>query len=49
LRGAEGAYLLIPPNMATPQFGAYQRATVDAIAAALHATEIPHVVLLSFN
>jgi uncharacterized protein YbjT (DUF2867 family) len=47
LRGAEGAYLLIPPNMATPKFTAYQHATADSIVAALQATEVPHVVLLS--
>jgi uncharacterized protein YbjT (DUF2867 family) len=47
LRGAEGAYLLIPPNMAEPDFRAYQDRTVDALAAAVKHSEVPHVVLLS--
>lgn len=45
--GAEGAYVLVPPNMAAPSFRDYQRATADAIAKALRTAEVPHAVLLS--
>jgi uncharacterized protein YbjT (DUF2867 family) len=47
LEGAEGAYLLVPPNVAAPNFRDYQRATSDAVAAAVRASRVPHVVLLS--
>lgn len=47
LRGADGAYLLVPPNLAAPDFRAYQRATVQAIAEAVDAARVPHVVFLS--
>jgi len=46
-RGARGAYVLVPPNLAAPDFRAYQRATGEAIAQALEAARVPHVVLLS--
>lgn len=47
LRGADGAYVLVPPNMATPDFRAYQKATGESIAAAAAASGLPHIVLLS--
>lgn len=47
LAGAKGAYVLVPPNMAAPDFRAFQRATADAIAAAVRTAAVPHVVLLS--
>lgn len=47
LRGAKGAYLLVPPNMAAPDFRAYQKATGEALVAAVKQSGIPHVVLLS--
>lgn len=47
LRGAKGAYLLVPPNMAAPDFRAYQKATGEALVAAVKQSGVPHVVLLS--
>lgn len=47
LSGAEAAYLLIPPNMATDDFRAYQQRLVDGYLAAIEATGVRHVVLLS--
>lgn len=47
LRGADGAWLLVPPNMGAPDFRAYQDATGEAIVAAVAAVKLPHVVLLS--
>jgi uncharacterized protein YbjT (DUF2867 family) len=47
LEGADGAYLLIPPNMAAPSFRAYQDATAGALVEAARASRVPHVVLLS--
>jgi uncharacterized protein YbjT (DUF2867 family) len=47
LRGAAGFFVLVPPNFAVPDFYAYQRATGDAIAAAVKESGVPHVVLLS--
>lgn len=47
LAGARGAYLLVPPSVTAPSFRAYQDATVDALAAAIEATGVPHVALLS--
>ncbi len=45
--GTAGAFVLVPPNMAAPDFRAYQRRVVDAIAKAAEATKLPHLVLLS--
>jgi len=45
--GASGAYVLVPPNMATADFRGYQRAAADAIASAARSSGVPHVVLLS--
>lgn len=47
LVGARGAYLLLPPNMATGDFRAYQRRTGEAIVEAVRRARTPHVVLLS--
>lgn len=47
LTGVRGAYLLIPPTMAAPDFYAYQVATGRALAAAAKAAKVPHVVFLS--
>jgi uncharacterized protein YbjT (DUF2867 family) len=47
LRGAEGAYLLIPPTFAAPDFRAYQDRLGSSIAEALRASRVPHTVLLS--
>ena len=47
LRGAEGAYLLIPPNFATADYRAYQDQLGTALAEAVRASRVPHVVLLS--
>jgi uncharacterized protein YbjT (DUF2867 family) len=45
--GAEGAYVLVPPKMGAPSFRAYQDATTASIVAAVRATKLAHVVLLS--
>lgn len=47
LSGAKGAYLLLPPNMASGDFRAYQRRTGEAIVEAVRRARTPHVVLLS--
>jgi uncharacterized protein YbjT (DUF2867 family) len=47
LSGAEAAYVLIPPNMATDDFRAYQQRLVDCYVAGIEATGVRHVVLLS--
>src|SRR4051794_21351787 len=47
LRGAKGAYLLVPPNLAAPSFREYQRRTGEALVEAVRRSGIPHVVLLS--
>jgi uncharacterized protein YbjT (DUF2867 family) len=47
LSGAKGVYLLVPPNLAAPDFRAYQKATGEAIVKAVEKSKIPHVVLLS--
>ena len=47
LTGVDGAWVLVPPNMAVADFRAYQKATTDAIAAAVAASGLPHVVVLS--
>jgi len=47
LAGAEGAYVLIPPNMGASDFRAYQQRVVDAVAAGVEATGLRHLVLLS--
>jgi uncharacterized protein YbjT (DUF2867 family) len=50
LRGATGFFVLLPPNYAVTspaEFYGYQRKTADAIAGAVKAAGVPHVVLLS--
>jgi uncharacterized protein YbjT (DUF2867 family) len=47
LKGAEGFFTLLPPDFAAPDFYAAQRKTADAIASAVKASGIPHVVMLS--
>jgi len=45
--GAKGAWVLVPPNMAIPDFRGYQREVVAAIASAAESSRLPHLVLLS--
>jgi uncharacterized protein YbjT (DUF2867 family) len=47
LNGAKGFFTLLPPNYAAPDFYAYQRQVSDTIAAAVKASGVPHVVILS--
>jgi uncharacterized protein YbjT (DUF2867 family) len=47
LRGAEGAYLLSPPNLSVPSFRAYQAAISRSLAEAVAESGVPHVVFLS--
>jgi uncharacterized protein YbjT (DUF2867 family) len=47
LRGASGFFTLLPPNYQATDFFASQRKTADSIAAAVKASGVPHVVLLS--
>jgi uncharacterized protein YbjT (DUF2867 family) len=47
LKGAEGAYVLVPPSFTAPSFRAYQDRLSTAIAEAVRASRVPHVVFLS--
>jgi uncharacterized protein YbjT (DUF2867 family) len=47
LSGAEAAYVLIPPNMATDDFRAYQARVVDVLSSGIEAAGTRHVALLS--
>jgi uncharacterized protein YbjT (DUF2867 family) len=47
LSGAQGAWLLLPPNMAVHGFRAWQRRTVESMATAVQASGIRHVAFLS--
>ena len=47
LRGATALFTLLPPNLAVPDFYAFQRQTSDTIAAAVKASGVGHVVMLS--
>ena len=47
LKGAEGAYLLVPPDGTSTAFLARGARITDAMKQALEATAVPHVVLLS--
>lgn len=47
LTGAEGAYLLSPPDLGAKDFIAERKKTVDAIAEAVDASGVGHVVFLS--
>lgn len=45
--GAKAGYLVIPPNLATPDVRSYQNRVVDAIAAAIQNAGVTHAVTLS--
>lgn len=45
--GAQGVYALIPPNMSSPDFRAYQDAVTESIAKALEKGGVDHAVTLS--
>jgi uncharacterized protein YbjT (DUF2867 family) len=45
--GAEGAYVMIPPDLANPDYAAYQDKVIEAIASALGKGVPAHVVALS--
>jgi len=45
--GAEAAYVMIPPDMASPDYAAYQDRAIEAIASALEKGAPAHVVALS--
>ncbi len=47
LSGVQGAYLLLPPNLTTGNFRAYQDRVGQSLVRAVEAAEVPHVVLLS--
>jgi uncharacterized protein YbjT (DUF2867 family) len=47
LRGARGAYLLIPPSFTAPSLRAHQTNVARSLAAAALESEVGHVVLLS--
>ncbi len=47
LAGAEGAYLLAPPDLRSDDLLAKNRAVIDAYAAGLAAARVPHAVFLS--
>ncbi|MGA8216751.1 MAG: NmrA family NAD(P)-binding protein, partial [Candidatus Sulfotelmatobacter sp.] len=45
--GAKGVYVMMPPNVASPDFRAFQNRVADTIAAAVKAASVTHVVTLS--
>lgn len=47
LQGAKGAWLLVPPSPAEPDFPAYQDRVTASLVKASATAEVPHVVLLS--
>ncbi len=47
LAGAEGAYLLSPPDLGASDFLALRKKTASAIAEAVETSRVPHVVFLS--
>lgn len=47
LKGADGFFVLLPPNFAAQDFYGAQRQTADHIAAAVKASGVKHVVMLS--
>jgi uncharacterized protein YbjT (DUF2867 family) len=47
LKGASALFTLLPPNYQATDFFATQRKTADAIAGAVKASAVPHVVFLS--
>lgn len=44
---ASAAYVLVPPNIASPDIRAYQTRVADSIASALKTNAVPHAVVLS--
>ena len=47
LRGAQAAYLLIPPNMTVDDVRAYQTRVVESVGRAVEGSQLTHAVLLS--
>jgi uncharacterized protein YbjT (DUF2867 family) len=47
LEGASGFFTLLPPNYQAADFFEFQKKTADAIAGAVKASGVPHVVMLS--
>jgi len=47
LRGAQGAYLLIPPSFTAPSLRAHQTRIARSLAAAAAESHLPHLVFLS--
>ncbi len=47
LKGAQGLFVLLPPNLAATDILADQKKTIAAVSQAVTATKVPHVVLLS--
>jgi uncharacterized protein YbjT (DUF2867 family) len=47
LKGAKGFFTLLPPNYEATDFFATQKKTADVIGAAVRASGVPHVVMLS--
>src|ERR1022692_1215510 len=45
--GAKAVYVMMPPNIASPDFRAFQNRVTDAIAGALKSAGVTHVVTLS--
>jgi uncharacterized protein YbjT (DUF2867 family) len=45
--GARAVYLMIPPNLKSPDLGAYQKSVSDAEAQAIEKAGVEHAVLLS--
>jgi uncharacterized protein YbjT (DUF2867 family) len=45
--GAEAAYVMIPPDLANPDYAAYQDRVIDAYASALEGGKVPYAVALS--
>jgi uncharacterized protein YbjT (DUF2867 family) len=45
--GADAAYLMIPPDLANPDYAAYQDKVTEAIASALEKNGVAHIVALS--
>jgi uncharacterized protein YbjT (DUF2867 family) len=47
LRGAQSAYLLLPPNLAAEDFVAYQGRVIEALVQGVREARVGHVVVLS--
>jgi uncharacterized protein YbjT (DUF2867 family) len=45
--GADAAYLMVPPNMSSPNVRAYQERANDALAGAVEKNRVRHAVMLS--